>query len=463
MDQDYSRSWLHAPLPAFDGTFSTQEADLALAAEDFGHDLHRLPAAVLFPGSIADVVRVVQFARQNGVPIAPRGQGHSTGGQSQAEAGIVVSMSTLNTIGALHADHIEVEAGVLWSMLLQTTQAHGLTPPVLPDYLDLTVGGVLSVGGISGTSYWYGAIVDTVLELQVVTGAGTLETCSPTQQPELFEHVLAGLGQCGMIVKATLQLLPAQSHARVFHLVYPHLSALIQDQQLLLREHRFDFLAGHIQLTPQETWSYILEAVSFYTPSIAEPETEHLLKQLCFLPGSERREETSYLAFSRRVVDQVDQLKAMGIWQRPHPWFDVFVPTSQIEQYVNEILTEVAPADVGMLPMLLYGLQRSQLHRTLLCIPAEETVFLFDILRTVVPTEDVVRKMIAQNRRFLKRCEERGGTCYPIGSLELTPHDWKLQFGSVWETFNRMKERFDPDHVLTPGPGIFLPLEKEGR
>src|SRR5260370_17546954 len=127
---------------------------------------------------------------------------------------------------AVHSDRVEVSSGVLWRTLLQATLARGLTPPVLPDYLDLSIGGVLSVGGIGGTSYRYGAIVDHVLELQVVTGMGELETCSPTQQRDLFESVLPGLGQCGVIVKATLRLVQTRTHPLFFHLLSPHLPSL---------------------------------------------------------------------------------------------------------------------------------------------------------------------------------------------------------------------------------------------
>ena len=70
-------------------------------------------------------------------------------------------------------------------------------------------------------SHRHGALVDHVLELQVVTGEGKLETCSPTQQPELFASVLAGLGQYSIIVRATLELMAAKANARVFRVFYP--------------------------------------------------------------------------------------------------------------------------------------------------------------------------------------------------------------------------------------------------
>jgi len=41
-------------------------------------------------------------------------------------------------------------------------EGQGRLPPVMPDYLELSVGGVLSVGGLTGTSFSHGAAVDNV-------------------------------------------------------------------------------------------------------------------------------------------------------------------------------------------------------------------------------------------------------------------------------------------------------------
>jgi cytokinin dehydrogenase len=449
------RLFAHLQIPAFEGTFSTEEADRALVADDFGHALKRYPWAVLSPHSSEDVVRVVQFARQNGLKIAPRGQGHSTSGQAQVEAGIVVDLPSLNRICALHSDRVEVETGVRWKTLLQTTLKQGLTPPVLPDYLDLSIGGVLSVGGIGGTSYRYGAIVDHVLELQVVTGTGCLETCSPTHQRDLFESVLAGHGQCGIIVKAILELVPAHREARVYHLSYPDLKALIHDQSSLLHEERFDFLVGQILQTDQGTWSYVLEGVNFSPASSHRSDQDHLLQGLDFIQGKEQVEEKSYDAFSHRVIRYAEALKEKGVWNHPHPWCAVFVPASQLEAYVSEALAEVSPADFRLFPILLSGLHRKHFHTPLLRIPAEETFFLVSFLRSAPPSADALTEAITQNRELIKRCHGVGGTCYPIGTPKLSPTDWKTQFGPIWDKLQRAKEQFDPDHVLTPGPGIF--------
>jgi len=79
--------------------------------------------------------------------------------------------------------------------VLAATLPRGRTPPVLPDYLDLSVGGTLVVGGVGSRTWRQGTVSDTVVELRVVTGRGEQVSCSPTRNPRLFDAVRAGLGQ----------------------------------------------------------------------------------------------------------------------------------------------------------------------------------------------------------------------------------------------------------------------------
>jgi cytokinin dehydrogenase len=82
-------------------------------------------------------------------------------------------------------------AGATWSGVLAATLPFGLTPPVLADYLRLSVGGTLTVGGVGAMTARHGLQADNVLELDVVTGRGDLLTCSPERHPDLFDAVRA--------------------------------------------------------------------------------------------------------------------------------------------------------------------------------------------------------------------------------------------------------------------------------
>jgi cytokinin dehydrogenase len=109
--------------------------------------------------------------------------------------GIVADMSRLRSIGPVRGDRVVVEAGAKWSELLARTLARGKTPPVLTDYLELSVGGTLAVGGVGGTSMSLGVQTDHVLQLEVVTGDGELVTCSATRNADLFDPSVPASGR----------------------------------------------------------------------------------------------------------------------------------------------------------------------------------------------------------------------------------------------------------------------------
>ena len=109
----------------------------AAAADDFGRLIHRQPRAVARPASSADIASLMRWAGSQGLKIAARGQGHSIYGRALSEDGIVIDMSKLDAIRDLQPDRMSVEAGTTWKSVLDAALSHGMTPPVLTNYLGL--------------------------------------------------------------------------------------------------------------------------------------------------------------------------------------------------------------------------------------------------------------------------------------------------------------------------------------
>ena len=438
-------------LPPLDGTLTTDPAALAAAADDFGHIVHRTPVAVLRPGSVEDVVKMVRFARAHGIRVAGRGKGHTAFGQSQADAGVVIDMTTLNQIHSIQPDRADVDAGVVWRDLLLTTVPAGLTPPVLTDYTRLTIAGTLSVGGISGRSYIHGAQVDNVLELQVVTGEGELVTCSETENSGLFEAALAGLGLCAVIVRATIRLIPAGERAQTLRLFYPDVPSMLADLRLLTTAERFHHIRGMSVATPGG-FIFFIEATHFYT-SVGELPANPTAG-LNFIPGSQQTEDMTYFQYTDLVVQLIDQLDAAGFGSFPHPWLDLFVPDSAMDDFASQTVASLDPS--LFLPgslILFFPFVKSRLTRPMFSVPDEERFFLFDILRTV--PHEASAAVLAENRRLYEQSRDLGGKLYTISAVEMSQHDWKEQFRPFWGRLVSEKSRHDPDNVLGPGPGVF--------
>jgi FAD/FMN-containing dehydrogenase len=467
-----SRSWISgatgpasaASIPPLAGRLLFDASDLSAAADDFGHIVHHRPAAVLQPGSAGDVASMLRFCHDHRIPAAARGQGHATYGQAQVAGGLVIETSTLDDV-TVAGDQVTAAAGARWSAVLNATLPLGLTPPVLTDYLELSVGGTLSVGGLGGASQHYGAQVDNVTELEVITGTGQRVVCSPSQQPGLFRAVLAGLGQCAVLVRATMRLRPAPASVRHYILFYPSVAALTADQRLLARDGRFSFLEGEVQPMPDGSpgWQYYIEAAAYY--DAAPPDDAALIGDLSYLRGSEQIENLGYFDFLDRLAPAVAFLESTGEWYDPHPWWNAFVPGSATDAFVTSVLGALTPAGIGASGViLLYPLRRSALRLPLLRVPDEDLLFLFSVLRTAAPDTGALSAdaMIAANRTLYDQVRSLGGDQYPIGSIPTTPADWREHFGPQWPFLADARHRYDPRGILTPGQGIFPAPQEPG-
>ncbi len=346
--------------------------------------------------------------------------------------------------------------------MLQATLPSGLTPPVLADYLELSIGGTLSAGGIGGATQHFGAMVDNVLELEVVTGAGERMVCSPSRHADLYHAVLSGLGQCAVIVKATLALRPAQTNVRHYILFYPTFDAMAADQRRVLADGRFSFLEGEAQAMPDGSpgWQFFIEAGAYFDST--PPDDQALIGDLHYQRGTEQIDTLGYFDFLDRLAPIVTFLESTGEWFDPHPWWNVFVPGRVADSFVTSVMGNLTTADIGASGVILiYPLRRSLLRAPLLRVPADDTVFLFSILRTAAPDTGAIGTdaMIAANRALFEQLRDLGGFQYPIGSIPMTPADWRAHFGPVWPFFAAAKRRYDPRGILTPGQGIFAPAE----
>lgn len=401
---------------------------------------------------------MVRFARRFGISVAARGQGHTTFGQAQAKGGLVINMGSLNTIHSIDADSAYVDGGVTWKSLVSETVQHGLTPPGLTGYTNLSIAGTLSVGGVTPFANGGGAQVDNVRELEVVTSSGALVTCSETRNRHLFEAVLAGLGQCGIIARVVVDLVPAPSLSRTYLLNYSDNATFFADLRTLLEREELDGVYNVWVPNGTGGYTYQLNAVKHYEAG-STPNDSELLRGLS--SDSTVVIDASYLETMLRVDGQIDYLQSLGLFDTmKHPWFDVFLPDETVEQYVGEVLPALSPEDVGPFGfMLLLVLKRSELRRPLLSVPKDtEWVYLFDILTssaTPTPDADYDARMLARNRTLFEKARDMGGTRYPIGTLEFSNRDWRQHYGPNYRDFAKVKRRVDPRGIFTPGPGIF--------
>lgn len=450
-------------IPPLDGELVVDTASRQADSRDLGRIVEQLPYAVLRPGSVRDIQKMIWFCRRHRIKVASRGQGHTTHGQGLVQ-GLIIENRSLRQIHSIGPDSADVDAGVLWRELAHAADGHGLTPPAFTTYVGLSIAGTLSVGGFPAHND-HGLQIDRVRELEVVTGAGEVERCSLHRHRDLFEVMLGGLGQCGVITRATVDLVPTRALARTYLLHYPAsaVGAYLSDMRTLVGRGELDGVYTLYFVQPG-TGALLaqLNALAFHDPD-NPPDDQQLLRGLHQPAAAAQVSTTSYLDWVQRYDPVIDQWRQLAGWDDViKPWFDVILPSTAVEGYVGEVVPTLTPADFGPTGIgFVFPQRRSRLTRPFFRIPApdgDDLVFLFDILTSSArpgPDPAFTSAMLARNRRLYDKAHTVGGTRYPIGALDFTRADWRAQYGELWPELVRRKRRYDPDNILTPGPGIF--------
>jgi len=168
--------------------------------------IDRRPRLIVQCRDVADVMRSVDFAREQSLLLAVRGGGHNGGGLGTCDDGLVIDLSGLNGIRVdAAARTVRVEGGCTWADVDHATHAFGMAAP--SGIIGTTgVGGLTLGGGLGHLTRRCGLSIDNLLEADVVLADGTLVTASAEQHPELYWALRGGGGNFGVVTSFLFRL-----------------------------------------------------------------------------------------------------------------------------------------------------------------------------------------------------------------------------------------------------------------
>ena len=145
------------------------------------------------------MIKGVQFARSENLPLAIRGGGHSIPGFSTVDDGLVLDLSAMKGVRVdPERKRVVAQAGNLWQDLDHETAAFGLA----------VTGGLVSTTGIAGFTLgggigWLvrnaGLTSDNLVSADVVTADGRFLRASADDHPDLFWALRGGGGNFGVV------------------------------------------------------------------------------------------------------------------------------------------------------------------------------------------------------------------------------------------------------------------------
>ncbi|MEW6183762.1 MAG: FAD-linked oxidase C-terminal domain-containing protein [Bacillota bacterium] len=212
----------------------TDPAELTCYARDASVASGR-PAAVVVPGSSAEVSAVLKAAAEASIPVTPRGAGTGLAGGAVPMEGIVLALTRLRGLSVHKRDLVaSVGAGVATQDLHAAAENEGLFYPPDPSSASVcTIGGNVATNAGGPHGFKYGVTRDYLLGLEVVLSDGTLiqtggRTLKNAAGYSLTQLLCGSEGTLGVVTNALLRLIPLPEERAGVLSVFDDLGAAAQ-------------------------------------------------------------------------------------------------------------------------------------------------------------------------------------------------------------------------------------------
>ncbi|WUH91713.1 FAD-dependent oxidoreductase [Streptomyces sp. NBC_00433] len=171
------------------------------------------PAGVLAVADVPDVRRAVEWARETGTPIVPRGGGHSYAGFS-VNSGLVLDLRALDAVAADGSSGLVTAAGGASMAAVYAALEPERIAFALGNGASVGIAGLTLGGGSAATSRAFGLTADALVSTTLVTADGDLLTCDAEHHADLFWACRGGGGgNFGVNVSFTYRAFPVSGAA----------------------------------------------------------------------------------------------------------------------------------------------------------------------------------------------------------------------------------------------------------
>ena len=438
-----------------DGRIAHTESVRAQYATDASPHEGRVPAAVVWPASSAEVAAVLKEANERGVPVTPRSGGSGLEGNAIPVAGgIVLSTAEIDHVEASPDDlQVTVGPGVVYDDLNEQLARHGLRfAPGISSGDVATIGGMVATNASGFNAVRYGETRDHVRRLEVVTADGRVIQCGrdvvkTSAGYSLKDLFIGSEGTLGVVTEVTLGLVGIPEHRRAALVTFPSrtdASAAVADAI------GSALVPGAIEFMDEMA----MRMINDYHDDVSLEERPTLLIEL-HANNSGIEED---LEFAKAICEDhgmcsweaADEENVDDIWQARRDKYhatqsyregmeighvgDVVVPISKYPEIVEEV--SQAGEDLDLLTSCVGHAGDGNLHFTPL---------------VDYDDEEMVERAHRLNERVVRKAIELGGSATGEHGIGIGKRQFMEQeHGEAIDLMRSLKETFDPNGILNP-------------
>jgi Fe-S oxidoreductase/FAD/FMN-containing dehydrogenase len=431
----------------------------------YGHDIAVLPSlmkpllgdtipdAVVQPETEKELVGLVRWARENNIPLTPRGKASSGyGGVLPVKRGIVVDFYRMNKIHRIDSQALtaSVESGAVWEKLDQELEKQRLTLRLYPSsYPSSTVGGWLAQGGAGIGSYEAGWFRDNVVSARVVLPNGEVREFKGKD----LDFVSEAEGITGLISEVTLRVQPLED-LEVISISSPEAHDFQQLAQSLIDKKipiwslifinpRMAELKNRAPLMEHDGHAaeerIILPLSYITTVAFRKRDREAVISQLPGLLGSCKGELLSHEIAEHEWKNRFKLMlvKRLGPSLVPS---EIVVPLSALGEVMEEIEDKVKQPLVKEGVVIRQGANGRPEVVILGFIPGDERKFTYNLVFGLILT-------------VIKIAEKHGGRAFATG-IYLGKKAAMILGENRVKQLETLKAQIDPKSIMNPGKVI---------
>lgn len=417
----------------------------------------RWPRAAVQPGSAEEVAEVVRLARAEKLALVPVGGGTRLGlGMPPSRYDVAVDCSRLNRIIAYDPGDLTlgVEAGMRVAALDAVLARHGqMLPLEMPFFDAMTIGGMLASGSSGPQRQLYGAPRDFLLGAEFVTGEGRRAKSGGRVVKNVtgydFHRLLIGsLGTLAIFTVANFRTFPRPPAQALFVISFAELGGALALRRALAQS----------PLTPTAIELASPALVRLLGPDAALVPPGHW--SVWVLAGGEstvverhaRDLERMARSASRTAFARLDAESMNPLWTRLREFPSLAREASPAPTLVK---CNMLPGELGTLAAHAENIAGR--HRLPCALLLRGVGILYVLLLPEETGEETLARLAAAAEELLQTGAEYGSAVVEACPVELKRmvHVWgSAARRNDLELMRRLKQVFDPDHVLSPGRHI---------
>ena len=419
--------------------------------------ISKRPRMIAHCADVADVIRSVNFARENNMLLSIRSGGHSAGGLGICDDGLVIDLSPMKytRVDPL-AKTVVAGGGCTWGDIDHATHVFGMATP--SGIISTTgVGGLTTGGGVGHLTRKCGLSIDNLLSVDMVLADGSFVTANANQNQDLFWAVRGGGGNFGVVTAFTFKLHPIA-------MVYggPMLYELSETEEVMKWYRKL------IKDAPDDLNGFF----AFLTVPPGAPFPEHLhLKKMCgvvwaYTGTMEKAEEIfkPIRAFKNPALDFVGQLPQPAL----QGMFDAVYPTGMQWYWRADFVKELS--DEAITEHIKFGNALPTMHSTMHLYPVNgaasrvsdtDTPWSYRnatwamVIVGVDPDPKNKEKITAWTKQYWEALHPySAGGAYVNFMMDEGEERVKATYGKNYERLVMLKNKYDPNNLFRMNQNI---------